>query len=245
MKKWIVALFVVFFFASCETDNAPSFTKPQPAAGKELAAFPKKMQGAFISNDEISVLTITDNLLTILYDFDERLVPENYQADDDDSTENKEQAKENGSANKMYYVDSKNSLYFLKGDSLYAENDNVGKFGVKRLGGDTLLMHINFTDTIFELTNKNNILKEYKGNLFLNEYADWEKEHNSWHTRKLSLKNGLLSIALITTNDDLNNVQQMDESADTVTYNLQPTHKEFKDIPYSENIDTFYKMRKY
>lgn len=70
MKKFITAsLFIIaFLLHGCEP--AATFDKPQPDHVKSLASFPKRLQGKYISADQKSVVTISDQQITRQYDFD-------------------------------------------------------------------------------------------------------------------------------------------------------------------------------
>jgi hypothetical protein len=72
MKKHPIVLSCIFafFLYSCET---VTFNQPQPADVKPLSAFPKRIHGKYISNNQASVITIADESMTIVYDYDEKI----------------------------------------------------------------------------------------------------------------------------------------------------------------------------
>ena len=72
MKKYpiVFSCIIAVFLYSCET---VTFDQPQPATVKSLSTFPKRIQGKYISNNQASVITIADELMTIVYDFDEKM----------------------------------------------------------------------------------------------------------------------------------------------------------------------------
>jgi hypothetical protein len=70
MKKFVIAAIVIstIVFASCEP--AATFNKPQPDNTQSLANFPETLHGKYMDNDQASVITITDKLITRYYDFE-------------------------------------------------------------------------------------------------------------------------------------------------------------------------------
>jgi hypothetical protein len=72
MIKYAIAglITTAFLLGSCEP--AATFDKPQPDHINPLASFPKRIQGKYISADQVSIVTISDELLTRTYDFDEK-----------------------------------------------------------------------------------------------------------------------------------------------------------------------------
>ena len=69
MKRFcIVIVLTAFIFQSCEP--AATFDKPQPDNLKSLTSFPLRLQGDYLSIDQASIVTITDNVITRHYDFD-------------------------------------------------------------------------------------------------------------------------------------------------------------------------------
>ena len=63
-----ITLISTILFYSCEP--AATFDKPQPDNVSQLTIFPERLQGKYLSMDQASVLTISDKLITRLYDFD-------------------------------------------------------------------------------------------------------------------------------------------------------------------------------
>jgi hypothetical protein len=72
MKKYPIffSCIIAVFLYSCDT---VTFDQPQPGSVKPLSAFPKKIQGKYISTNQASVITIADELMTIVYDYDEKI----------------------------------------------------------------------------------------------------------------------------------------------------------------------------
>ena len=50
-----------------------TFNQPQPPNTKELSAFPKRIQGKYLSQDKVSILIISDKAAIRTYDFDLKL----------------------------------------------------------------------------------------------------------------------------------------------------------------------------
>ena len=70
MKKFGAAILIItaHIFQGCEP--AATFDKPQPDNVKSLTSFPQRLQGNYLSTDQASIVTITDNIITRHYDFD-------------------------------------------------------------------------------------------------------------------------------------------------------------------------------
>lgn len=64
----VVIVLTAFIFQGCEP--AATFDKPQPDNFKSLTSFPLPLQGNYLSIDQASIVTITDNVITRHYDFD-------------------------------------------------------------------------------------------------------------------------------------------------------------------------------
>ncbi|MCU7549006.1 hypothetical protein OCK74_07755 [Chitinophagaceae bacterium LB-8] len=70
MKKFVAASLFITAFLLLGCEPAATFDKPQPADVKSLTSFPRRLQGKYISANQASVITITDQLITRQYDFD-------------------------------------------------------------------------------------------------------------------------------------------------------------------------------
>lgn len=81
-----------------------SFQEPQPVNVKPITAFPKRLQGQFISQSDYSLLSINQTLMLRIYDFDYKVHP-----------------------------NSLDSQMTLKGDTLFKRGTNE-KFLVKHVG---------------------------------------------------------------------------------------------------------------
>jgi hypothetical protein len=112
------------------------------------------------------------------------------------------------------------SNYKLIGDTVFNLSDNTKEF--VRIERDTLVQHLHSEDTLFCITDKNE-LKKFKGYYFLN-FAD----SSTWHVWKLSLTKGILSINRISSNEEISNLREITETtSDTTSYNFKPTKKQF------------------
>jgi len=111
-----------------------------------------------------------------------------------------------------------------------------------RLEGDSVVEHIVDIDTIFSFS-EDNVMKKYKGYYFLNSRYD----KNSWYVQKLKLQKGLLTIGSISTKEELETLEKINESPiDTTTYQIDFTRKQFHDYIDNDGFsktDTFIKMK--
>ena len=92
---------------------------------------------------------------------------------------------------------------------------------VKR-DGDSLVIHVHYIDTLFQM-DYDNVVRKLKGYYFLNKRFDKE----SWEVKKIELSNGRLVVSSISTKQDIENLKTMTESRqDTVApYNFALTKK--------------------
>jgi hypothetical protein len=104
----------------------------------------------------------------------------------------------------------------------------------KRLG-DTLLTHVHYIDTVFQMDN-DNVVRKFKGHYFLN----MRYESDSWEVKQLSLSKGQLSINRISAEKDIENLQAITESAqDSVPpYKFTATKKQFKQFVQSDGFSS-------
>ncbi len=94
------------------------------------------------------------------------------------------------------------------------------------IDGDSLLVRATLTDTLFDM-NAGDILKKFRGHYFLNAYYD----DTTWEVRQISLKNGILTLAIIHPEDDLKKLQAITESPDdTTTTHFALNRREFKEF---------------
>ncbi|MGV3658505.1 MAG: hypothetical protein ACO1NX_11135 [Chitinophagaceae bacterium] len=81
MKKLVVviSIFIVLLFDCC--GPSATFDKPQPEDVKPLSFFPKRLHGNFLTNDTDAILTVSDKLITRIYDLDIREHKDSFGAD--------------------------------------------------------------------------------------------------------------------------------------------------------------------
>lgn len=113
----------------------------------------------------------------------------------------------------------------LKGDTL-VNTKTFEKTFVKKLN-DTLFTNILFKDTIFSI-NKENVLKKMKGYYFLNI----KHSEKNWVVKKLHLKNGLLNLNDISTNEEIEMLEEITETKkdSSKTFVIKPTKKQFREF---------------
>jgi hypothetical protein len=137
--------------------------------------------------------------------------------------------------------DSLGSSRRLSGDSLINLHD--GSAEKVELRGDSVIQHVSWTDTLFNLAD-GNVLKKFKGYYFLNlQYRE-----NAWIVNKLSLQNGTLTIGEISGSDQIKTLREITEgTTDTATTHFSPTRKQFKTFVRKEGFsdeETFRRMTK-
>ncbi len=113
----------------------------------------------------------------------------------------------------------------LSGDTII--NLTTNEREVIKLEGDSLLTHIQFIDTLFQM-NYDNVVREFKGYYFMNKRFGGE----SWEVKKIELSRGQLVISSISTKEDMQNLKTITETTqDTVApHNYSPTKKQFKEF---------------
>ena len=114
----------------------------------------------------------------------------------------------------------------IKNDTLYKLNTKE-KYKIRKIT-DSLFTDYVFSDTIFNL-KKNNILKKYKGYYFLNKEIE---KSGFWEVEKLNLKNGILKINGIETENEIRLLETITETKrDTLKhFSVKPTKKQFKEF---------------
>jgi hypothetical protein len=115
----------------------------------------------------------------------------------------------------------------ITGDTIYDKESSM-KFKFRRLG-DSLAtdFYYLYTDTIFDL-EKGDKLRKMKGYFFLNQkYGD-----SSWGVRKLVLKNGVLNLNYIGSEEEIKLLQTITETKqDSIRpFIANPTKKQFREF---------------
>ena len=130
----------------------------------------------------------------------------------------------------------------LSGDTIIDLKTNERTL-IKR-DGDSLITHIHYVDTFFQL-NYDNVVRKFKGYYFLNTRYDKE----SWEVKKIQFAKGQIVISSISTKLDLENLKEITEtSQDTVApYKFTATKKQFKKFIRNDGFsdsETFVRQKK-
>lgn len=92
------------------------------------------------------------------------------------------------------------------------------------LEGDTVVQHIHETDTLFTI-GEHQLLTSFKGYHFLN----FRREDGSWEVRKLWLKKGMLTLAVVSKDEDLGKLREITGTPeDTASSRFTLTRRQFK-----------------
>lgn len=130
----------------------------------------------------------------------------------------------------------------LSGDTIINLMTNTREV-VKR-EGDSLVTHIHYIDTLFQM-DYDNVVRKFKGYYFLNKRYDKE----SWEVKKIELSKGQLVVSSISTKQDIENLKTITESTqDTVApYKFATTKKQFKEFIKNDGFtdsETFVRQKK-
>jgi hypothetical protein len=130
----------------------------------------------------------------------------------------------------------------LSGDTIINLTTNTREV-VKR-DGDSLVTHIHYIDTLFQM-DYDNVVRKFKGYYFLNKRYDKE----SWEVKKIELSKGQLVVSSISTKQDIENLKTITESTqDTVApYKFATTKKQFKEFIKNNGFsdsETFVRQKK-
>lgn len=130
----------------------------------------------------------------------------------------------------------------LSGDTLINIESNEREI-IKR-DKDSLVIHFHDTDTLF-LMNYDNVVRKFKGYYFLNLRYD----KTTWMVEKMQLTKGQLIISRISTEQDIDRLKEITETAqDTVvTYNFTATKRQFKRFVKNDGFsdsETFVRLKK-
>jgi hypothetical protein len=120
------------------------------------------------------------------------------------------------------HKDSLGSSYKLVGDTLINVMDGTKERVL--LKGDTVMQHVNWIDTLFNIS-PDNVLKKFKGYYFLNNYYN----DNAWEVKMLSLKRGMLTLGCVSDQDDIRKLKEITETTnDTASTHFTLTRRQFK-----------------
>lgn len=110
--------------------------------------------------------------------------------------------------------------------------------------GDSLITHIHYVDTLFQM-DYDNVVRKFKGYYFLNKRYD----KTSWEVKKIQLTKGQLILSSISTKFDIENLKEITETQqDTVPpYKFSATKKQFKQFIKNDGFsdcETFVRQKK-
>lgn len=115
------------------------------------------------------------------------------------------------------------STTILSGDSIINLTTNE-KTPIKR-DGDSLMYHVHFIDTLFQM-DYDNVVRKFKGFYFLNIRYD----KTSWEVKKIRLTKNQLEISSISTKEEIQNLKEITETTtDTISpYKFTASKRAFK-----------------
>lgn len=120
------------------------------------------------------------------------------------------------------HKDSLGSQFKLVGDTLF--NLIEGSKKLVSVNGDSIIQQEAMTDTLFSISSEN-VLKKFKGYCFLNS----QYQEKSWETKKLSLKNGVLTVGVIANKEEIQKLNELTETAeDTVSAPFSLSRRQFR-----------------
>ncbi len=139
------------------------------------------------------------------------------------------------------HINQLDSTSILSGDTIFDLLSNE-KTIIKR-EGDSLVIHVNYNETLFQL-NYDNVVRKYKGYYFINNRYDKE----SWEVKKMQLTKGQLIISSISTSLDLENLKEITATQqDTIApYKFTTSKKQFKKFIKNEGFsesETFVRIK--
>ena len=124
--------------------------------------------------------------------------------------------------NHKEYKDSLGSNYKITGDTLINLTDGTKEKIL--LKGDTVVLHANWIDTLFNIS-PDNIIKKFKGYYFLNNRCS----DSAWEVNQLSLQKGTLTVGSVSEKGDVNKLKEITETtADTTSTHFTLTRRQFK-----------------
>jgi hypothetical protein len=195
--KQIIIVTSLALFSAC--GPSITFEEAQPANTKALSKFPKNVQGNFISEDQASIVTISDDIVLRAYDYTVKTAK-----------------------------DSLPFMLHLRHDTLFSNEGEGSVFATNvKIAGDSIITDVRYTDTLFMITDSS-VLKKFKGHYFLNERFRADGNAYSWSVRKLSVEKGVLTITEIGSQKDLDDLRAITEITDTTATKFAPTRKQFK-----------------
>lgn len=204
MKKYLILLITILFFASCKEraakhpiGNTYYYQEPQPINDSELNSIPNKFIGLYV-NDDSTYLNISRKLITNESFFKFRIHKNSL-----DSL-SKELIKVNGK-------------YKFKNETTFLEDKIIG---------DSIEFSQKQIDTFFIFSDKQKV-KRINGKLVLSE-----KDSIYWQTKLVYLGKNELVIKYLYSDDDLRKMDSItkikSKQLDSTTYLISPSRSEFK-----------------
>lgn len=207
-----IVFFVLMILLITACGPTITFEQPQPAGVDSITNFPANLRGQYISSDKASILTISEDKIYRNYDYELKIA-----------------------FNKDSLTD-----YKLIGDTLYDRSSGTAEYVRKE--GDSITRHIQYTDSIFRISEFQ-VVKKYKGFFFLNDFLGADV----WSVRKLGYSRGILSIAAISAVREIDELNKIAESPkDTLTYHFALSKKQFRKFLRNDgfrNEELFYRLR--
>lgn len=199
MKRFKQIIIVTSLALCSACGPSVTFEEAQPSNTKALFKFPRNVQGDFISEDQASIVTISDDLVLRAYDYSVKT-----------------------------FKDSIPFEFHLRHDTLFSNDKEDSVFATDvKITGDTIITNVRYTDTLFMITDSS-VLKKFKGYYFLNERFKTDSNVYTWSVRKLSVEKGVLTISEIGSQKDLDDLRAITETTDTTATKFAPTRKQFK-----------------
>lgn len=204
MKKHLILLITILFFASCKEraaehpiGNTYYYQEPQPINDSELNSIPNKFIGLYV-NDDSTYLNVSRKLITNESFFKFRIHKNSL-----DSL-SKELIKVNGK-------------YKFKNETTFLEDKIIG---------DSIEFSQKQIDTFFIFSDKQKV-KRINGKLVLSE-----KDSIYWQTKLVYLGKNELVIKYLYSDDDLRKMDSItkikSKQLDSTTYLISPSRSEFK-----------------
>lgn len=212
--RYLATLFLLVWIInalpSCKDHPEVKFLAPQPSKKKDLTSFPKRFQGTYLDKSDSSTLTIGPRTITTVWNLTVR-------------TSGAEAREE---LDTLFYREdrAKDTVAYIDDLSVAVTMDAAG---------DSATITLHQADTLFVL-NGQNLLRTYKGYLFLNN----KREDGTWQIRTLHLKKNELSLEDLVSHvqvDSLREITCIETTLDTTSNSpkyhvLNPQRKELKQI---------------
>jgi hypothetical protein len=107
--------------------------------------------------------------------------------------------------------------------------------------GDSVFQHMDYRDTIFS-SDRGDLIRKFKGYYFLNHQTSMD----NWHVTKITKGRNGLTLATVSTKEDIEKLRELTKEESDTVYNFRPTKKELRKF-LKENgfndTDTYIKIR--